>query len=250
MLAKTHPCIFQNGEAVALCDLEAAPAQRLEPHPGLGPCDEEGLGGGDLDPPAVMAIGLVEHVGGTLLDGHRATDLGVVDVGIGDVEDARAIELRIVDDMQLHATDAAIRFGPIAQLAERNGGRVDQPQHCRALAPQLTLELARKQAESLGKDGKGPPPARIRQRRTPQQAAAEMVVVLAVGVPAGFQAAQAVGTAELGEDQHHQMIPARERLVVGVSAVAIHSRLETAPIDRFNQLAKNARPKAHAPFLF
>jgi hypothetical protein len=75
-------------------------------------------------------------------------------------------------------------------------------------------------------------------------------MVLAIGVPAGFQAAKARRAAELSIDQHHQMVPALERFVIGIPVVAIHNRLEAATIDRFNQLAKNARRKAHAPFPF
>jgi hypothetical protein len=64
----------------------------------------------------------------------RATDLGVVNVGIGDVEDARVIGPRVKDDMHLQAADAPVRFGPVTQLAERNGRRIDQLHHLRAVA--------------------------------------------------------------------------------------------------------------------
>jgi hypothetical protein len=120
-----------------------------------------------------MAITLVEYIGRAPLDGDRAADLGVIDVGIGDVEDARTIKVRIIDDMHLHAADAAIRLGPIAALAERDGRGIDQPQHGRALMARVPVELVGKQAESLGKDGNGPAPAGIRQGRAPQQVAAE-----------------------------------------------------------------------------
>src|SRR5260221_8778671 len=42
------------------------------------------------------------------------------------------------------------------------------------------------------------------------------------------------------------MIPALERLVVGISIQTIHSRLKLPPIDRFKQASKNAIAKPHA----
>jgi hypothetical protein len=38
-----------------------------------------------------MAIAFVEHVSGARLDPDGAADLGIVDVGIGQIEDARAV---------------------------------------------------------------------------------------------------------------------------------------------------------------
>ncbi|MEY9718685.1 hypothetical protein ABIA22_001175 [Sinorhizobium fredii] len=119
-----------------------------------------------------------------------------------------------------------------------------------AVAARLPVELAGQPGEGLGKDGNRAAGVGIGKGRAPQPAAAEVIVVLAVGVPAGFQAAQARRAAQLGIDQHHQMIPAPERLVVGVGVVIIHNPLEAAPIDRFNQLAKNARCETHAPSSF
>jgi hypothetical protein len=196
-----------------------------------------------------MAVALVEHIGGACLDANRAADPGVVDVGVGDGQHARAVGVGIMDDMQLHAADAAVRPGPAAQLAERDGSRVDQPQQCRAFTAHLPVDLAGKKGEGPGKHGGGAAAVGIRQGRTRQRPAAQMIMVLAVGVPARFHAAQAAGAAELGVDQRHQMVPTLERLVVRIPVMLVHNPLKATPIDRFNQLAKDARCKAHAPSL-
>ena len=77
-----------------------------------------------------------------------------------------------------------------------------------------------------------------------------MVMMLAVSVPADRQAAQAVGGAELSEDQRHQVVPAAEQLVVGVARVAVDDRLKLPPVDGFQKLAEQARREAHAPSFF
>src|SRR5882724_11420455 len=118
----------------------------------LGSGEEDRALVGDRGPPAIMAIALVKDIGGTRLDRDRAADLGVVDVGIGDVEDARAVGLRVKDDMHLQAADAPVRFGPVAQLAERDGRRIDQLHHGRAVMARLPIELACDQAEGLGEE--------------------------------------------------------------------------------------------------
>jgi len=47
------------------------------------------------------------------------------------------------------------RVEEIVQFAKRDGGGVDQPHHCRALAARVAVELASDQGERLGKDGDG-----------------------------------------------------------------------------------------------
>jgi hypothetical protein len=42
-----------------------------------------------------------------------------------------------------------------------------------------------------------------------------MVMMMAIGVPVCFQAAQTLGGGELGKDQCNQMVQAAKRLVVG-----------------------------------
>jgi len=77
-----------------------------------------------------------------------------------------------------------------------------------------------------------------------------MVMMLTVGIPARFQAAQADGRGELGVDQRQQMVPARKRFDVGIASVTRHERVELTPLDRFQQLAEDARCEAHAPSSF
>ena len=76
-----------------------------------------------------------------------------------------------------------------------------------------------------------------------------MIMVLRVGVEAGHQPAQAIGTAQLRIDQRHQVIPTLERFVVGIPIRTIHNRLKLPSIDRFKQAGKDAIGKSHARLL-
>ena len=197
-----------------------------------------------------MAIALVKDIGRPRLNRDRAPDLGVVDVGIGDVEDARIVGLRVKDDMHLQAADAPVRFGPIAQLAKRNGGCIDQLHHLCAVASGLPIELTCHQAEGFSEDRNGSPFVGIGQGRAHQRTAAQMVVMLAIGVPTRFQPPQADCRGELGIDQRQQMVPARKRFDVDIACVTRHEPVELTPLDRFQQLTEDARCETHAPFSF
>jgi hypothetical protein len=152
--------------------------------------------------------------------------------------------------MHLQAADASVRFGPVAQLAERDGRRIDQLHHGRAVAPRLPIELAGEQAEGLGEDRNRSPFVGIGQGRADQRAAAQVVMMLAAGVPTRFQAAQAGGRGKLGVDQRQQMVPAGKRFDVGIAGVTRHERVELAALDRFQQLTEDARCETHAPSFF
>jgi hypothetical protein len=152
--------------------------------------------------------------------------------------------------MHLQTADAPVRFGPIAQLAERNRGRIDQLDHVRAVAPRLPIQLAGHQTEGLGEDRNGSPPIGIAQGRAHQRAAAQMVMMLTVGVPTRFQPPQADGRRELGVDQRQQMVPARKRFDVGIAGVTRDEPLELTPLDRFQKFTEDARCEAHAPSSF
>ena len=152
--------------------------------------------------------------------------------------------------MHLQAADAPVRFGPIAQLAERNGGRIDQPQHCRAVASRLPIQLACHQAEGLSEERNRSSFVRIGQGRAHERTAAQMVMMLTVGIPARFQAAQAAGRGKLGVDQRQQMVPAPKQFDVGIAGVTRYEGLELTSLDRFQQLTEDARCEAHAPSSF
>ena len=149
--------------------------------------------------------------------------------------------------MHLQAADAPVRFGPIAQLAERNGRCIDQLDHLRTVAPRLPIQLAGHQAESLGEDRNRSPLVRIGQRRAHERAAAQMEMMLTVGIPTRFQPPQADRRGELGVDQRQQMAPARKRFDVGIAGVTRHERVDLTPLDRFQQLTEDARCETHAP---
>src|SRR3954468_3519006 len=73
-----------------------------------------------------------------------------------------------------------------------------------------------------------------------------MVMMMRIGVPDRLQLPQAVDTGQLGEHQRHHMIPALERLVVGIAIVPRHRGRQLNPRHWFQQLCKNAIAKSHA----
>ena len=171
----------------------------------------------------------------------------VVDVGVADVEDARQIVMGIIDDMDLHAADATVGLGPIAQFSQRDGGGIDQPDEVAAVASALTVEKLGDLFERIGEDGDRPTLVGVAEGRMRKRAAGEVIMVLGTGVPAGLQRPKAVEVAQLREDQRHQMIPAEERLVVGVPVVPCDDRREPPPVDRFQEFGENGRSEAHVP---
>ena len=90
----------------------------------------------------------------------------------------------------------------------------------------------------------------VSNRRAGDRVAVEVIMGVGVGVPAGFERAQRRRAGELGVDQHHQVLPAAERLVVSVGAPTRHDRLEPPPIEGLDELAENGRSKAHLPLPF
>src|SRR5215831_11750739 len=110
LAGKAHLVVLEHGEIVALGGCDKARADVVEAHVGLGPGDEDRALVSDCGPPAVVAIPLVKDIARPRLDRQRATDLGVVNIGIGNVEDARIIGLRVKDDMELQAANAPVRL--------------------------------------------------------------------------------------------------------------------------------------------
>src|SRR5205085_10278475 len=104
--------------------------------------------------------------------------------------------------------------------------------------------------DQRSEESNGSPFVRIAQGRAHQRSAAQMVMVLTVGIPTRFQAAQADGRGELGVDQRQQIVPARKRFDVGIAGVARYEPLELTPLDGFQQLTEDARCEAHAPSSF
>jgi diguanylate cyclase (GGDEF)-like protein len=241
-----HLVIGDDFEAVADALANVAPPGFAKTHGRFRPGDEESLAIADLLPPVETAISLVEHVGRTGLDRDVAADLNVIDVGSRHLDAGWDITLCIVDDVQLHAADAAVPRRPTANLAQRDRTGVDQAHHLLAFAPQLPACHRRQRREGLRKNAGRTAGIGIRQRRAGQLASSQMIVVLRIGIEAGYHAAQAVVPAQLRIDQRHKVIPALERLVVGITVQTIHSRLKLPSIDRFKEPTKNAIAKSHA----
>src|SRR5712691_8594426 len=238
--------IVEDGEATAPGLADGPPALGAKACALLHAGHEAGAGPIDAGPPVVAAIALVVDVGAAGGDRHRPADLDVVDVGIGDVDEGRIVGHRVVDDMHLQPPDAAVALGPFDDFAERNGGGIDQPQHLATLASHQPVGQPRQPGEGLAEDRQRAAGIGIGQGRARQRADPEMVVVMGVGVPRRLQGAQTRDPAKLGIDQRHQMVPAAERLVVGIAGVTIHKRVKPTPRDRLEKTAKSAIAVTHA----
>jgi hypothetical protein len=118
------------------------------------------------------------------------------------------------------------------------------------VVPRLPIQLAGHQVEGLGEDRNRSPFVCIGQGRTQQRTAAQVVMMLAIGVPTRLQAPQAGRRGELGVDQRQQMVPAGKRFDVGIAGVTHHKRVELPSLDRFQQLTEDARCETHAPSSF
>ena len=129
------------------------------------------------------------------------------------------------------------------------GLEFDQLDHRRALLPRLPVGGRRQPHEALGKNRGRTARVRIRQGGTGELARAQMTMMVAVGVEADLQRAQAVDPGQLRIDERNQMIPTLECLVVGVAPVPIHNLLKRPPINRFEQFGKDAIDKSHARLL-
>ncbi len=187
-------------EAIAVTLAQRPMPACTQPHLPLRPGDEESPAIIDVLPPVKAAIGLVEHVGRAGLDGHLTADLYVVDIGGGDHRADRHVGHWIVNDVQLHAADAAVPFSPLAQRVQRNRTGVDQANHLRSLLTRPPIRQGRKHREGLRKNPDRPPRIGIRKRRADKLAGAQMVMVLRIGVEAGHQRAQAVKPGQLCVD--------------------------------------------------
>src|SRR3974390_799189 len=130
-------CVVDDPEAVTddFAEITALGCPKACAH--FGTRDEESLGIIDLLPPTEVIIPLVKDVGRASLERHLAADFDIVDVGGSDLDATRAIVLRMVDDVSLHAADAPIRFGPLAHLAQRDRAGIHQAHHLGSLAPRF-----------------------------------------------------------------------------------------------------------------
>ena len=217
----------------------------------LGTRDEEGSGLVDAPPPFEIVIALVEDIGRAGLDRRLLADFDIIDIGGRDLDAEGAVVSGIVDDVHLHAVDAAVRTGEVVELAQRNGGRIDEAQELGAVAAGFAVELAGEAREQIGEHADGPASVGFGESGAGERAGAEVIMEAAAGVEGGLEGAQAGRAAELGADQRDEVIPALERFVVGVALVAGDDAGEGATIDRLEQVDKNAILKAHAwSFIF
>ena len=116
---------------------------------------------------------------------------------------------------------------------QRDGRRIDEAEQSLAVTATTPVELGRQRLEGIGKKGDRSARVGIGQSGACQRGTAEMIVVVAVGVPAGDQPAQAGGAAQLGIDEGQQMVPTGKGFAVGIGIVARRIGLEDATIERF-----------------
>ncbi len=130
------------------------------------------------------------------------------------------------------------------------GVEFDQAQQFLGLGPGRAVGETRDHPQDFGEGFDWPAGIGVGKRRAGDRLAAQMIMGVGVGVPAGCERAQRRRAGELGVDQHHQVLPAAERFVIGVGVSALDDRLEPPPVERIDKLAENGRSKAHAPLSF
>src|SRR5215470_7426758 len=238
--------IGEDLKAVSLALTQGATLDRTKASRRLRPGNKESLAIIDLLPPVEAAIAFVEHIGRAGLDRRLPANLDVIDVGIRHIDTGRHGALWVIDDVQLHAADAAVPLRPRANLPEWDRAGVDQAHHLHAFAPGLLTGHRRQAGKDLRKNADRTTSIGIRQRRTVQFFGAEMVVVLRICVEAFHHGPQTVVSAELRINQRHQMIPALEQLAIRIAPQTIHNRLKLPAVNRFKELSKNAIAKSHA----
>jgi hypothetical protein len=220
-------------EAVAAALAVGALLCGAKGHVHLLPCNEESLAIIDLPPPAEVTIAFVEDVSCTCLDRGLLTNLDVVDVGRSDLDAGWDVADRIVDDVQLHAANAAVPLRPLADFAERDRARIDQPHHLRSLAPDLPIGHVGQHRKGLRKNRDWTAGVGVRQRRAGEFARTQMIMVLTIRIEGRLQRPKAFNAGQLRVNQCDQMIPALEALVIGIAIVPIHNLLKLPSIDRF-----------------
>jgi hypothetical protein len=152
--------------------------------------------------------------------------------------------------MRLQAARATVPIGPFMQACERDRRGVDQPQNLLAMTRQRAVRQLAELGKGLGKYRTGPPPIGIRQSRSANRSASQVVMVCRLRIPHRLHFAQARQAAQLGRDQGHQMIPGREPLDVFVSFVPFDNRRKPPPGKRFQQIAEHCILVAHAKLSF
>lgn len=130
------------------------------------------------------------------------------------------------------------------------GVEFDDPHQRLTLAAHARVQEAGEFRKYLGEHHGRTSPVCVREGRARQFAGSQMVMMLGIGVPLRLQAAQAVRRAELGEDRHHQVGEAIERLDVSVAAVPPHGGFHRPAIERSQKLAEDARLELHVPSEF
>src|SRR5260221_4452895 len=86
--------------------------------------------------------------------------------------------------------------------------------------------------------------------RASNDAYGHMIMLMGVRIEAAFDRAQTHHPAQLSTDQRHHVTPALERLVVGVAVILLHNPTKLPPIDRLEEISKDAIRISHARPLF
>src|SRR5260221_8653607 len=82
--------------------------------------------------------------------------------------------------------------------------------------------------------------------RASNDAYGHMIMLMGVRIEDAFDRAQTHHPAQLSTDQRHHVIPALERLVVGVAVILLHNPTKLPPIDRLEEISKDAIRISHA----
>ena len=129
------------------------------------------------------------------------------------------------------------------------GLEFDQANHLGAFRSRVSIGLLRQHGEGFRENAHRTTCIRTRERRARSLAHTQMIMLMGVRLKGGFDSAQACDPAQLGGHHRHEMIPAFERLVVGIAVMPLDDFPKLPSIDRFEELPKDAIHVMHArPF--
>lgn len=227
-------------------------AQPPRIHIALGAGYEEGASGMQDVQSTEIEVGPIHDAERARLDQQKFEHLDVVQLAIGNMDEARNAPLQVQQGVHLDR--------PLGRSERRSGkqrhakvdrGRIERI--CCAVPVDIEwcvyVELAVLRDQTLGKVGIDPPVAfgvGIGQRgsanRLPES---HLITLVGLGGKADFDVAQALPIGELSERHSPIVLSEGERLDVAVSLVALPDPVEAGPRQEIHRLRKQGLAAAH-----
>ena len=153
--------------------------------------------------------------------------------------------------MGLGAASGRGKARPVGtEVAEADGGRIDQPHRLSGCPPQTGMGLLDHVPEQLAEHLPGPPGIGLGQRRTLHRTKAQMIKPMPLARQAGLDLTQARRAAKLSVEQRQQMAPGVQPTGLGIGAMRGHRFLQTGPWNQFGESVKNSILMGHGVVSF